>query len=255
MNVADALGDVLDLLSDQQLRALADTCQPLSAPTGALASVIAGGTPAAVRSVQRLVSAWSATPTLTGEGVALALHTGLHARRDRDAARSRPVWTGPGAIGEQRLTASVLHELIANATHSILIVSYAAHTLPEIATDLEHALARGCTVDAVFETAADSDGQYSGPARPFADIHGITRWRWPTTNRQPGAALHAKLLVIDARTAFIGSANLTHRALTANLEAGLLINDTHLAGEFDAHVRNLMAQNVLVREGDASLGR
>lgn len=36
--------------------------------------------------------------------------------------------------------------------------------------------------------------------------------------------LHAKIL-IDGLRALVGSANLTHRALTANLEAGVLIED------------------------------
>jgi phosphatidylserine/phosphatidylglycerophosphate/cardiolipin synthase-like enzyme len=58
--------------------------------------------------------------------------------------------------------------------------------------------------------------------------------------------LHAKLLVVDRRRALVGSANLTHRALTANLEAGVLIEDYDLAAELDDHVRHLIADGTLV---------
>jgi hypothetical protein len=33
------------------------------------------------------------------------------------------VWTGPGATGEQHLTAAVLHELVVGRTERIVIVS------------------------------------------------------------------------------------------------------------------------------------
>ena len=46
----------------------------------------------------------------------------------------------------------------------------------------------------------------------------------------------------------VGSANLTHRALTANLEAGVLIEDPDLAGGLEEHVLNLMADGTLALE-------
>jgi phosphatidylserine/phosphatidylglycerophosphate/cardiolipin synthase-like enzyme len=181
--------------------------------------------------------------------VALALRVGLRARRDADARRSRPVWTGPGATGEQRLTGAVLHDLVTDASARILLVSFAAYTLSELATDLAAAVRRGCRVDVVFETEEDSAGTYAGPqSRPFGAVDGIQRWRWPADQRIAGALLHAKVLVVDGRRALVGSANLTHRALTANLEAGILIEDEALAAELEAHVRSLISSATLVRD-------
>jgi phosphatidylserine/phosphatidylglycerophosphate/cardiolipin synthase-like enzyme len=77
-------------------------------------------------------------------------------------------------------------------------------------------------------------------------VEGITRWRWPADHRAAGAVLHAKLLVIDGRRALVGSANLTHRALTANLEAGVLVEDPDLAAELETHVQNLISTGTLV---------
>jgi phosphatidylserine/phosphatidylglycerophosphate/cardiolipin synthase-like enzyme len=178
------------------------------------------------------------------------LRTGLAARRDAAARRSRPVWTGPCASGEQRLTAAVLGDLISSANERVLLVSYAAYTLTGVAENLTAAVNRGCTVDVVFETEEDSGGGYSGPSVPFGAVPGIRRWRWPA-NRRPssGAALHAKLLVVDGRRALVGSANLTHRALTANLEAGVLIEDPDIAAQLERHVRRLMTDEVLAHAG------
>ena len=39
----------------------------------------------------------------------------------------------------------------------------------------------------------------------------------------------AKVFVVGGRRALVGSADLTHRALTSNLEAGILIEDRDLA--------------------------
>lgn len=194
-----------------------------------------------------MADAWVRADGLTGAGVALALRTGLAARRDADARRSRPVWTGPGASGEQRLTAAVLGDLVGGATERVLIVSFAAFTLADLARDLTAAVDRGCDVDVVFETEDDSSGAYSGAySVPFGSVAGITRWRWPADQRDPGALLHAKLLVVDGRRALVGSANLTHRALTANLETGVLLEDADVARHLEGHVRRLMADGVLV---------
>jgi len=66
---------------------------------------------------------------------------------------------------------------------------------------------------------------------------------WPADQRDGLGVLHAKLLVVDGCRALVGSANLTHRALTANIEAGILIRDHDL----ERHVRALMECRIPVR--------
>ncbi|MGI8624296.1 MAG: DISARM system phospholipase D-like protein DrmC [Solirubrobacteraceae bacterium] len=234
---------VLERLSSAQVAAVA-----AAAERGAsLAGAVVGARPAAVEAVSRLSSA-----EVSGAGIALALRVGLAARETAQAVRSRPVWTGPGSAGEQRLTAGVLHELITGARSRVLLMSYAAHTLPAVATDLEAAVAAGRTVDVVFETGSDSSGEYSAHDRhPFGAVAGIRRWRWPADQRAQASVLHAKALVIDGERALIGSANLTKRALTANLEVGVLIRDPAVAAALEAHVRALMERGVLVRDSDS----
>jgi phosphatidylserine/phosphatidylglycerophosphate/cardiolipin synthase-like enzyme len=52
---------------------------------------------------------------------------------------------------------------------------------------------------------------------------------------------------LDGRRALVGSANLTNRALTANLEAGVLVADPQVAEAIEEHVRELMAAGELVQ--------
>jgi phosphatidylserine/phosphatidylglycerophosphate/cardiolipin synthase-like enzyme len=248
VTIEEALATVLERLGDAQVAALARACEPLSAPTGALTGIVAGAPPAASDGIVMLCAAWRDTPLLTGAGIALALRTGLAARHQARAQRARPVWTGPGSAGEQRLTAGVLHELLSGARQRVLLVSFAAYTLPEVAGNLEAAVHRGCAVDVVFETEEDSAGAYSGPSRPFAQLSGITRWHWPAQQRDGGGVLHAKLLVVDGRRALVGSANLTAKALAHNLEVGLVTHDVELASQLEAHIRRLMDTGVLRRE-------
>jgi phosphatidylserine/phosphatidylglycerophosphate/cardiolipin synthase-like enzyme len=253
VSIERAVADVLARLSDPQVEALAAACGTCERPDGSIAQVAAGASPGAHDAVAELAAAWASCPSLKGNGVALALRVGLRARQDADARRSRAVWTGPGAVGERRLTAAVLHELVCDASERIMLVSFAAYTLPELAADLEAASGRGCAVDIVFETEEDSAGAYSGPqSMPFGALSGAHRWRWPAARRVPGALLHAKLLVVDGRRALIGSANLTHRALTANLEAGILIEDRQLAAVLETHIRGLIATGVLVSTDEAA---
>ena len=240
-----AVERVLDRLSAAQVEALA-------ARSGAgvpLAPAVVGASPAAHAAVATLAERWAAVPGLTGPGVALALRTAVRARVEADRRRARPVWTGPAAVGEQRLTGAVLHELLVGVRERILLVSYAAYTLPAVAADLEQAAAAGCVVDVVFETEADSAGAYMGhEARPFSEVAGIRRWRWPPAQRSGGAVLHAKLLIVDGRRALIGSANLTRRALEHNLEAGILLRDAAVAAALERHVRGLMDADILLRD-------
>jgi phosphatidylserine/phosphatidylglycerophosphate/cardiolipin synthase-like enzyme len=237
-----AVQRILASCSDAQIAELAlrlDDNRGIEPPAGAPVD--------AREAVLALRAAMHASPALTGAGVALALRCALRERRQARDRASRPVWTGPGAAGEQRLTASELVSLIDAASERVLVVSYAAYTLAEVAAALSAAVQRGCAVDAVFETEADSGGAYTGPAAPFASVPGLQRWRWPADERTEGAVLHAKLLVADGKRALIGSANLTHRALHHNLEAGVLIGDPAVAAALDAHIRRLMADGVLQR--------
>lgn len=246
MNAAQAILAVVERLSDTQIQALVQACDRHDQSTASLAAAVSGSSPASQHAVNYLSDVWRSTPGLTGPGVAIALQTALVLRERSDTTRSRVVWTGPGSSGAQRLTAAALKELLSSAKQRILIVSFAAHTLSDVAIALEDAVARGCVIDVVFETEDDSSGAYSGPSStPFGEVAGIHRWHWPSDQRQAAGVLHAKVLVIDSCRALVGSANLTYRALHNNLEAGILVEDATLAASIEGHIRSLMERGVL----------
>lgn len=153
--------------------------------------------------------------------------------RSRESHSIDIVWTGPqSTITTSRLTAAVIASLIAEAERELLLVSYATQTEPTAAAALQAASQRGVEITIVAERAADNP-HYSGAGAPFPGLT-ARRLSWPADRRAPGAALHAKLIVIDATVALITSANMTSRAMEANLECGVLIR----GGATPAAVRN-----------------
>jgi putative cardiolipin synthase len=59
-------------------------------------------------------------------------------------------------------------------------------------------------------------------------------------NSAPIFAIHAKTLVVDGRTLFIGTFNLDPRSANLNTEVGVLISDAGLAGEVEDSIRTDM---------------
>lgn len=53
--------------------------------------------------------------------------------------------------------------------------------------------------------------------------------------------LHAKLIAADRHTAFLGSANLTDRALSDNIELGVVLRDPRLVEPLVDHFHWLLA--------------
>jgi phosphatidylserine/phosphatidylglycerophosphate/cardiolipin synthase-like enzyme len=154
------------------------------------------------------------------------------------------VWTGPDSgITTSRLTAATVTELISQARREILLVSYATRTEPAIHAALAAAASRGVQITLVAENPADNPA-YTAAGVPFPGLP-ATRLRWPASKRPPGAALHAKIIVVDDRTALITSANLTSRAMEANLECGILIRGGPQPHAIREHVTELRAQGYL----------
>ncbi len=165
------------------------------------------------------------------------------------------VWTGPAdAASTMRRTDQVLLDLINKAQSSILMVTFAAYKIPSIAKALGKAAERGVTIDLVLESAEESDGKLTFSAiRALGDkiSKQANIYIWPRENRERDAkgnygALHAKTAVIDAKTAFISSANLTDYALTLNMELGVVINGGEFPKIIQSHFERLISSRVLI---------
>ena len=154
------------------------------------------------------------------------------------------VWTGPeSGVSSSRLTAAAVIELINAARSAILLVSYATQTEPQISAALSAAVARDVAVTLLAERHADNP-PYSSAATPFPGLDAL-RLHWPLSSRRPGAALQAKIIVVDDHVALVGNANLTSRAMESNLECGILIRGGPQPRAVRDHITGLYAAGLL----------
>jgi len=156
------------------------------------------------------------------------------------------VWTGPAShVTNSRLTAATVVDLIARARSTILLVSFATRTEQAISAALQAAAGRGVEIILLAERHADNPS-YSATDTPFPGLTAL-RLYWPAANREPGAALHAKIVVVDNEIALVGSANLTNRAMETNLECGVLIRGGPQPQAIRDHITDLYATGRLHR--------
>ncbi|MEH1014214.1 DISARM system phospholipase D-like protein DrmC [Micromonospora sp. CPCC 206060] len=201
---------------------------------------------------RRLVRAWSAeAPELTGPAVALALRSAAVLHQQSAGHRTELVVSGPTSPSVPvRLTSSVVVELVRAARHSLLVVSFAAYGVAEVVRELVAASSRGVRIDLVLEDSVDAGGSLRGPlgaSAAFAELRDrATFWHWPA-RRRPGTStgtsrvsLHAKIIAADTRAALVSSANLTDRALSNNLEVGVVLHDPEVVRRIVAHFAALM---------------
>jgi cardiolipin synthase A/B len=166
--------------------------------------------------------------------------------RARQRQSMSVVWTGPeSSVTTSRLTAATVIDLIDSARSEILLVSYATHTEPRMRVALSAAISRGVAVTLLAERHADNP-TYTFAGTPFPTLDAV-RLHWPASARPPGAALHAKVIVVDDQVALVGSANLTSRAMEDNLECGILLRGGPHPRAIRDHITALHAAGSLRR--------
>jgi len=150
-----------------------------------------------------------------------------------------PVATGDAWIGYGvRSSVSVISELITNANVELVMTAYLL-TNHEIVKEIKEALTRGVSV-AIYlyddgKKITETDAVYSvfklKQEFPYLKI-----------NIVKDKVLHAKILVADGKKVLVGSANLTHPAMTSNYEMGFLIEDAGVAGQVLELIKKMGAE-------------
>jgi phosphatidylserine/phosphatidylglycerophosphate/cardiolipin synthase-like enzyme len=197
--------------------------------------------------VKRLLQAWAEHPAVTGVALGAAVAAGSHAHDD---ARRHPqlelVVSGPGSkFIHARRTEQVLLQLIAEAQHEILLVTFALQMHEELRNALASAYARSVQLLVLAEDHLDNPGFPGNPTAALSELV-ARRLRWPASERPAsGAALHAKIVIIDRTVALITSANLTKRAAGDNIEAGVLLRGGDIAERLAKHIIELHQEGVL----------
>ena len=121
----------------------------------------------------------------TDRSAALAYLTGLAAGYAQRASEVsvETVWSGPASHHVPvRATAAVLADLVSDARHELLLMTYSARPHPPLTHALRAATVRGVMVTVVVETLQGAGSALSGdePYQAFTGINGIELWHWPT---------------------------------------------------------------------------
>jgi phosphatidylserine/phosphatidylglycerophosphate/cardiolipin synthase-like enzyme len=163
--------------------------------------------------------------------------------------------TGPEADGiATRDTRVVVRELFESARRSVLIVGYTFHGSGPIFEPLAGRMAgnselsvrivvnvhpqRGRATAKVVDEFTAEFFRSSWPFHPRPEVYYAPD---PLENAVSGlASVHAKLIVIDRRWVYLGSANFTHSAFRRNLEVGLRVWDRGLAEELVCYFDQLI---------------
>jgi phosphatidylserine/phosphatidylglycerophosphate/cardiolipin synthase-like enzyme len=152
-----------------------------------------------------------------------------------DQPRITPVWTGPeSGTPHGRLTLAVLGDLVEEARDELVLASYATVPSDDVRVALAAAASRGVAITLLLERPEDN-AHFAGSSDPFPGL-AAERLCWPASQRPQGSSMHAKILVVDRRTALVGSANLTGFALERNLECGLLVRGGPVPEQLAEHL-------------------
>ena len=147
----------------------------------------------------------------------------------------------------------MLNTLVANATQSLVLVSFVSYDVAELTAGLADAIKRGVEVTLILETPDDLGGNLTiDTNHPFEPIKKTASfYRWPKETREAdfsaSARLHAKCVIADQRAAMITSANLTSAGINDNIELGVLIEAGPLPKRLSQHLKLLVEQGVLER--------
>jgi hypothetical protein len=163
------------------------------------------------------------------------------------------VWTGPEPAGATtRDTAAVVAGMFRDAQREVLVSCYSLDAKGDAARSLFaplHAamLARGVNTTIFFDV--EWCAKAAGTSRVEATKPNIfMKLYWPfgppfpslyfdPRAVQPGqpCSMHAKMVIADRRFVLVGSANLTDRGLTRNIELGVKLDDVALAERIAEH--------------------
>jgi len=171
-------------------------------------------------------------------------------RRGQAEQHIELLWSGPSPADQipARRIDQALYDLIANAKHEILLVTFAAAKVERLAGSLLKAHHRNVRIRLILEFEQSSEGQLSYDAIkafPPTLVKAAEIYYWPVEKRERNQAgrpgkLHSKLAIVDD-TALVSSANLTDDAFNRNLELGVLVRNPVFLRTTAEHVHTLIA--------------
>jgi hypothetical protein len=137
-----------------------------------------------------------------------------------------PVWTMPGAAATSGRLTSQARRMVEQARMSVVCSSYNFAADSQMWGLLRDAAARPGVAVSLYLDAAKGK-----PQTAATELAGVTVWATcaPLVN-------HAKFVIVDRALILLTSANFSYHAEHRNIELGLLVHDTTLAGAIEAEL-------------------
>lgn len=160
-----------------------------------------------------------------GSTVLAAVLRGFAAAAQQNQTDIRAVWSGPTFDGDGDHTTSALAHLIDDASEDVFASTYSATPDSEFVKALWKAIARGVRTTLLVDSTVNN-GNTAAMLR--TKLTGARFWTYRAPSGQY-ALQHSKVVIVDSRTAFVTSANLSSAGAESNLEAGVVIHDVQFA--------------------------
>ena len=146
-------------------------------------------------------------------------------------------------LTKTRKTHPVIHELISEASQSILLTGYSISDHLEEMFKLINAKSKRGVVVELFVN------KYESVKSVLMDVEHINRhffkvYEYSGKPDDRMASLHAKTIVVDEQSTLISSANLSYHGLEANIEIGVLITSKHKAIQVKKVFEDLKRQKI-----------
>lgn len=162
---------------------------------------------------------------VAGGAVLAAVLRGYAAAAQANATDLRAVWSGPTFDGDGDHTTSATAHLIDDAKEDVFASTFSATPDSEFVKALWRAIARGVRTTLLVDSKVQG-GQTAEMLRQ--KLSGASFWTY--VHPDGGySAQHSKVVIVDSRSAFVTSANLSSAGAERNLEAGVIIHDPQFA--------------------------
>lgn len=160
-----------------------------------------------------------------GGAVLASVLRGFAAAAHANATEIRSVWSGPTFDGDGDHTTSAIAHLIDDAKEDVFASTYSATPDSEFVKALWRAVARGVRTTLLVDSKIQR-GQTAAMLQ--TRLAGARFWTYVRPDGQYSAQ-HSKVVIVDSRSAFVTSANLSTAGAERNLEAGVMVNDSGFA--------------------------
>ncbi len=160
-----------------------------------------------------------------GSSALAAILRGFAAAAQTNTIDIRAVWSGPTFDGDGDHTTSALAHLIDGANEDVFASTYSATPDSEFVKALWKAIARGIRTTLLVDSIVNS-GKTALMLR--AKLTGARFWTYTAPDGLYGLQ-HSKVVIVDSRSAFVTSANLSTAGAERNLEAGVVVQDVEFA--------------------------